>query len=99
MRRRAIEVEVILFDILAMVALAIGQAEQSFLQDRIFAVPKCQSETELLPVVGNSGEAVFTPIVSSGTSLVVAEVIPGIAVLAVIFAHRAPLALAQIRSP
>ncbi len=39
MRRRAVEVEIIFLHILAVVALAIGQAEQALLEDRILAVP------------------------------------------------------------
>ena len=43
---RAVEVEVVLLDVLAVVALAVGEAEQPFLQDRILAVPQREREAE-----------------------------------------------------
>ena len=50
-RRRAVEVEVVLLDVLAVVALAVGQPEQPLLEDRVAAVPQRQREAELLLVV------------------------------------------------
>ena len=38
--RRAVEVEVVLLDVLAVVPLAVGEAEQPLLEDRILAVPE-----------------------------------------------------------
>jgi hypothetical protein len=37
--RCVIEVKVVLLDILAVIAFAVGEAEQAFLQDRVAAVP------------------------------------------------------------
>ena len=42
--RRGVEVEVILLDVLAVVALVAGQAEGALLEDRIAAVPQRQRE-------------------------------------------------------
>ena len=42
MGRRAVEVEVILFDVLAVVAFAVGQPEEAFLEYRVFAVPQAR---------------------------------------------------------
>ena len=39
-RRRAVEVEVVLLDVLAVVALGAGQAEEPLLEDRVAAVPQ-----------------------------------------------------------
>ena len=40
--RRAVEVEVVLLDVLAVVAFTVGQPEQPLLEDRILAVPQRQ---------------------------------------------------------
>jgi hypothetical protein len=51
MRRRAVEVEVIFFDVLAVVSLAVRKPEKTFLQNRIFAVPQRQRETKKLLIL------------------------------------------------
>ena len=38
-RRSAVEIEVAFLDILAVIALAVGQSEETFLENRILAVP------------------------------------------------------------
>jgi hypothetical protein len=43
-RRRTVEVEVVLLHILSMVALVVGQSEEPFLENRILAVPQGQRE-------------------------------------------------------
>src|SRR5262249_37642731 len=88
-----------LLDVLAVIAFAVGQPEQAFLQDGVLAVPEGQREAEPLLVVGNAGQAVFAPAIGAGARLVVAEIIPGVAVLAVVFADRAPLAFAEVWAP
>ena len=98
-RGRAIEVEVVLLHILAVVALAVGEPEQALLEDRVALVPQRQREAQQLLVVAQSAEPVLAPPVGARTCLVVGEVVPGVAVLAVVLADRAPLPLAEIRSP
>jgi hypothetical protein len=39
MGRRAVQVEVIFLGVLAMVALAVGEPEEPFLEDRVFTIP------------------------------------------------------------
>ena len=99
MRRRAVEVVVVLLHILAMIAFAVGQAEEPFLEDRILAVPQGERKTEPLLVVRNAGKAVLAPAVGARSGLIVAEIVPGIAILAVVLADGSPLPLAQIRPP
>src|SRR5262249_25130375 len=99
MRRRAVEIEVILFDVLAVVALAVGQAEQALLDDGVHAVPEGQSETEALLIVGSATQAVLAPVIRARAGLVVAEVVPGVATFAVVLAHRPPLTVGEIRAP
>jgi hypothetical protein len=98
-RRRRVEVEVVFLDVLAVIAFAIGESEQPLLQDRIGAVPQRQRDAQPLPIVGQSRQAVFTPAVGAGARLIVREVIPGVSALAVVLTHRAPLSLAQVRTP
>ena len=43
--RRAVEIEVVFLDVLAVIALAIGQAEQPLLQDRVLAVPQRERQS------------------------------------------------------
>ena len=98
-RRRGVEVVVQLLHVLAVVALAVGQAEEPLLQNRIAAVPQRQRQAEPLLVVADAGDAVLAPAIGPAAGVVVREVIPGVAVGAVILAHRAPLALAEVRPP
>jgi hypothetical protein len=98
-RRRGVEVVVELLDVLAVVPLAVGEAEQALFQDRIATVPERQSEAELLLVVAEAGEAVFPPAVDAAAGVIVREIVPRGAVRAVVLADGAPLALAQIRPP
>ena len=98
-RRRGVEVVVELLDVLAVVALAVGQAEEALLEDRVLAVPQGQRQAEALLVVAEAGQAVLAPAVGAAAGVVVGEVVPGVAVGAVVLADGAPLALAQVRPP
>ena len=98
-RRRAIQVEVVFLDVLAVIALAVGEPEQALLEDRVRAVPQRQCEAEPLLPVGEAGQAVLPPAVGARASLVMAEVVPGVAALAVVLTHGTPLALAEVRTP
>ena len=98
-RRQVVDVEVVLLDVLTMVALGVGQAEQPFLQDRVPLVPQRESQAQPLLVVADPGDAILTPPVRAGAGLVVAEVGPGVSVVAVVLPDCAPLPLAEVRSP
>src|ERR1700730_3065407 len=69
------------------------------LENRVLAVPQRERKTQSLVVVAEAGEAVLAPVVGARTRLPVREVVPRIAVVAVVLADRAPLALAEIRPP
>ena len=99
MRRSAVDVKVVLLDIFAMVPLAVGKPEQAFLQDGIPFVPQRQRKAQPLFVIADSGESVFAPLVCSRPGLVMGEIVPGISILAVVFADRAPLPFAKVWSP
>src|SRR5262249_49474706 len=90
---------VILLDVLAVVAFAVGQAEKPLLEERIAPIPKRDRHAEVLKPVAEPGKTVFVPPVGSAASVVVREVIPGVAVRTVILTGRAPGPLGQIGSP
>ena len=98
-RRRAVEIEVILLDILAVVAFAVGQPKQALFKNRVLFVPQGQGKAQPLVVIGDSGQTVLAPAIGARTGLVVSEVGPSIAFFTVIFAHGPPLPFAEIRSP
>src|ERR1700689_122699 len=99
MRGSAIEVEVMLLHVLAVVALVSGQAKEPFLEEGIALVPQRHSKADELPAITDAGNAIFIPAVGPRPGVIVRKVVPGIAVGAVVLAHRAPCPLAQIWSP
>ena len=99
MGRCAVEVEVIFLHILTMIALAVGQTKKPFLENRIASVPEREREAEPLTVIRNSGQPVLAPMIGTRTSLIMAEVRPGIAVVTVILANGPPLTFAEVGSP
>src|SRR5262245_42443604 len=99
MRGSAVQIEVVLLHVFTVVALAVRQSEQAFLDDWVLAIPERECETEPLAVVGNAGQSVFAPVVGARPRLVMAEVVPSIAIFAVILTHGPPLAFAQVWSP
>ena len=60
-RGRAVDVEVVLLDVLAVIRLVVGEPEQALFQNRIPLVPQGQGKAELLLVVGKSPEPVLAP--------------------------------------
>ncbi len=99
MGRRRVEVEVVFLDILPVIAFAVGQPEEAFLEDRVPAVPQGQGKAQPLFVVGYAGQAVLSPTVGPRACLIVGEEIPGVAPLAVVLANSPPLPLGQVGSP
>jgi hypothetical protein len=97
--RGAVEVEVVLLDVLAVVALAVGEPEEVLFEDGILAVPQGQREAQALFVIGQADDAVLAPAVGARAGVVVGEEVPGVAVLAVVLADRAPLPFAHVGSP
>src|SRR5207249_6973177 len=98
-RRRRVEVEVVLLDVLAVVALAAGQPEQALLEDRVAPVPQRQREAQPAVIVGDSGDAVLAPAVRARARVIVRKGVPGRAAGAVVLPNGAPLPLGEIRAP
>src|SRR5207245_11322094 len=96
---RGVEVEVGLLDVLAVVALASGQAEQALLEDRVAPVPQRQREAQPAVIVGDSGDAVLAPAVRARARVIVRKGVPGRAAGAVVLPDGAPLPLGEIRAP
>jgi hypothetical protein len=92
-RWRAVQIEVVLLHVFAVVSFAIGQAEEPLLEDSIFAVPESQSKAEVLFVIGNTVEAVLAPAVRAGAGLIVGEIVPGVTTFAIFFADKFPTSL------
>ena len=99
MGRGGIEVEITLFHVLAVIALAVGEAEEALLQNRILAVPQRQRETEPALAVGQAQQPILAPAISAAAGMVVWEILPTSAVRRIILAHGGPLALGQVWTP
>ena len=97
--RHSVEIIIELLDVLAVIALRVGKAEKPLLEDRILAVPEREPEAEKLAVVAEAGDRILAPAIGAAACLVVADEVPGIAIPAVILAHGAPLAIADIGAP
>src|SRR5215472_13119880 len=99
MRRRGVEVVIILFDVFAVIPLIASQAEQALFQDRIPAIPKRKGQTQALVIVGDAGDTILGPAVSARAGMIVWEIVPCRSIAAVVFARIAPGALRQVGSP
>ena len=99
MARQRVQVPPVLLDVLAMIALRPGQPERALFEDRIPPVPQRQPQAQPLLDVTESGQAVLAPPVGPRPGLVVRQIVPRVAVRAVVLPHRAPLALAYVRPP
>ena len=97
--RQRVQVPPVLLHVLAVIALRPGQPERPLLQDRVLAVPQGQAQAQPLLHVTEPGQPVLPPAVGPGPRVIMRQVVPRLAVRAVVLAHRAPLALADIRSP
>ena len=99
MRRRRVEVVVALLHVLAVVALGVGQPEQALLEDGVLAIPQGERKAEAALPVGDAEQPVLAPAVDARPRLLVVEVAPAVAARRVVLAHRAPLALGEVRAP
>ncbi len=99
-RGRGIEIEVVLFHVLAMIALAVvarPKARSFRIGSRPFHSASAKHSTwwsSLIPPRPSS-----PPPVGARAGLVMGEVVPGVAVVAVVLAHRSPLPLSWGRGP
>ncbi len=98
-RRGRVEVVIAFLDVFAVVALAVGEAEQPLLEYLVTLVPQAQRQAQQLLVVADAGQPVLAPAVSPGPGLVVGERVPRVVALASVLADRPPLPFAEIGAP
>ena len=98
-RGSAVEIEILLLDIFAVVALVTAEAEEALLEDRVAGVPEAESEADALVAVADAGEAVLVPAVGADCGVLEREVIPSLALRRVVFAYGTPSAFGEIGSP
>ena len=99
MRRGGIEVPPVLLDVLAMVALRVGQTEESLLEPVIATIPQRDREIEEAITVGQAGDAVLTPAIGACVGMLERERLPGIPSGRIVLADRAPLPAREIGPP
>ena len=99
MARQCVEVPPVLLGVLAVISLVAREPEDSLLEDRVAAVPERQCEAQPLLDVREAGESVLAPAIRPRARLIMGQVLPRRAALAVVLADRAPLALAQVGAP
>ena len=63
------------------------------------AVRLAAAEPQAPLAIADAEDPVLSPAVGAGPGLVVGEVVPGVAVVAVVLADSAPLPFAEIRAP
>src|SRR5262249_51030858 len=96
---RVVEIKIVFFRVLPVVALAVGKPERPLFYDRVPSVPQRHGKAELLLFVRDTCQPVFAPTICPGTRMIVCEVVPGVSVVAVVFTHRPPLSFTQIWPP
>src|SRR5512143_4160678 len=94
-----IDVIVEFLDVFAVVALKTGQPEEPLFQDRVFSVPEGEGKAEVLVDVRYTPKTVFAPAVGAGAGMVVREILPCLAALAIVLTDCTPLTLAQLWAP
>jgi hypothetical protein len=88
MRWCGIQVEVLFFDVLAMVPLTPCQAEEALFENRVSAIPEGDGETDKLMPIANSADAILAPAIGLRTCMIVWKIVPGGAVRAVVLPDR-----------
>src|SRR5438093_1184368 len=96
---KGVQVPPVLLHVLAVVALRTGEPERPLLQDRVAPVPQRQAQAQPLVDVAEAGQPVLAPPVRAGPRVIVGQVIPRVAVGAVVLSDRAPLPLTDIWPP
>ena len=94
-----VEIVVAFLNVFAVVALAIGQAEQALFENGIAAVPEGERKTDPAFAIGDAKQAIFTPAVGTTAGVIVREILPAVAVSGIVFADSAPLALGKVWTP
>src|SRR5581483_6075366 len=75
------------------------QPEEPLFQNRVAPVPHRQRKADALMAIAYPGDPVLVPAIGARARVVVRQVLPRGAVRAVVFAHRAPGAVADVWAP
>jgi hypothetical protein len=94
-----VQVPSVLLDVLTVITLRVREAERPLLQDRVPPVPQRQGQPQPLLDVAEPGQPVLPPPVGPRPGVVVRQVVPRVAVGAVVLPDRALLPLADVRPP
>src|SRR5450755_3959089 len=94
-----VQVPPVLLDVLTVITLRVREAERPLLQDRVPPVPQRQGQPQPLLDVAEPGQPVLPPPVGPRPGVVVRQVVPRVAVGAVVLPDRALLPLADVRPP
>ena len=99
MRRRRIQVEITLLYILAVIALRTGETKEPLFQNRIAPIPERQREAKPAFTIRDAEQSILSPAIGPAARVLEGKILPAISISRVVLAHRAPLALRQIRPP
>src|SRR4051812_32489955 len=99
MRRGRVERPPVLLHVLAVIALGVGETEQSLFQDRVVAVPQRHAEAQVLPPIAQPRDAVLAPPVRARARVIVGERVPRGSAGAVVLTHGPPLPSRDVRPP
>jgi len=91
--------KIVVLDVFTVIALSIGQAKWTFLQDGVLTIPESQGKTESTLVITDPQQTILSPAIDTSMSMIVGEGSPGIAISRVILADSAPLPFWQITTP
>src|SRR5262245_29313257 len=84
---------------LAVIAFAVRQADEPLLEDGVALIPEGERQAKLAVVFAIARQSIFAPAVGAATSVIVRQIIPGRSAGAIVFAHGAPLTLANVGAP
>src|SRR5713101_3510347 len=87
---------VVLLDVLAMIALRPGEAEQPLLERWVGLIPQGERKAQAHLVIAHPEQPVLAPAIRSRSRMIVWEAAPGITRGRVIFADGSPLAFGQV---
>ena len=92
-------VEPVVLDVLAVVALLVGQTVGALFENLVASIPQCDPHADDLIAVAPAGQTVFIPPVGTAAGMFERKVRPRITIGAVVLADRAPRPLTQVGSP
>ena len=81
-----------------MVALRTTRPKDPLLQERVAPIPEGEGKTQALRSAAKTGKTILVPPAGARACVFVWEILPDLAIGTVVFTHRTPRALAEIRA-